>query len=157
MYYLVTCFPVTLWGLCARQTIPLSVLARNPNKGLKLEVSRVTGSGRGEVGAREERGQLTKEPRDGRRQRTAEETSWREIAVQGKDGQQKEAFKDDLTFLVAIVEVLRKIHAHDSLQNARKPAQNRHKTPFLALGADPSPYCLFVLPSTLLVAFLLWL
>ena len=40
-------------------------------------------------------GELTKEPREGSRQRTAEETSRREIAVQGKDGQQKEAVRED--------------------------------------------------------------
>ena len=39
-------------------------------------------------------GQLTKEPRESSRQRRAEETSWREIAVQRKDGQQKEAVRD---------------------------------------------------------------
>ena len=31
----------------------------------------------------------------GSRQRTVEETSWREIAVKGTDGHQKEAVKED--------------------------------------------------------------
>ena len=39
----------------ARQTISLSVLARNPNKGLELEISYKTGIGRGEGGPREEK------------------------------------------------------------------------------------------------------
>ena len=39
--------------------------------------------------------QLTKEPRESSRQRRAEETSRREIAVQGKDGRQKEAVRED--------------------------------------------------------------
>ena len=58
-------------------------------------------------------------PERGSRKRTAEETSRGEIAVQGTNGQQKEAvkedFKNELAFLVAFVEVSRKIHAHDSL------------------------------------------
>ena len=46
------------------------------------------------------------------------------MAVQGKDGQQKEAVretvKEELAFLVTFVEVSRKIHAHDSLQMHEK-------------------------------------
>ena len=51
---------------------------------------------------------------------------------------------------VAFVEVSRKIHARDSLQMHGECKVSQ--TPFLALGADPSP-CLFVcsLSSTLSV------
>ena len=47
-------------GVCARQTISLSVLARNPNKGFELEIFRETGSGRGEGSPREEKGSVDK-------------------------------------------------------------------------------------------------
>ena len=47
--------------VCTGQTISLSVLAQKPNKGLELEISRETGSGRGVEGPREDRSQLTKE------------------------------------------------------------------------------------------------
>ena len=40
-------------------------------------------------------GHLTKGPRESSRQRRAEEDSQREIAVQGKDCQQKEAVRED--------------------------------------------------------------
>ena len=40
-------------------------------------------------------GELTTDPRDSSRQRTGEVTSRREIAVQGKGGQQKEAVRKD--------------------------------------------------------------
>ena len=49
--------------------------------------------------------------------------------------------KNELAFLVVFVEFSSKIHAHDSLQMHAK----LHKTPFLALGTDPSPYYSFVL------------
>ena len=39
---------------CANQTIPLSVLARDPHKGLVCEISHETGRGRGKEGPREE-------------------------------------------------------------------------------------------------------
>ena len=65
-------------------------------------------------------GQLTKEPREGSRQRRAEEDGRIEIAVQGKDVQQKEAEREDSQRWVSIpcgfVEVSRKKHIHDSLQ-----------------------------------------
>ena len=44
--------------VCIGQTISLSVLARNPNEELELEISRKTGSGRGEEGTREDTGSV---------------------------------------------------------------------------------------------------
>ena len=67
--------------VCAGQTISLSVLARNPNKGLELKISRETESGRGEEGPRKDRRAVD----EGRRREAVEN------GVQGKDGQQKEA------------------------------------------------------------------
>ena len=88
----------------ASQTIFLSVWAWNLNKGLELENSRETGSGRGEEGSREDTGQSAKEDRRrGSGQRRAEETSRREIAVQRKDGQQKEAVREDSQTWVGIL------------------------------------------------------
>ena len=49
--------------------------------------------------------------------------------------------KDELAFLVAFVEVSCKIHVRDSLQMHGECKVSQ--TPFLALGANPSP-CLFV-------------
>ena len=46
--------------------------------------------------------QLTKEPKESSQQRRAEETSRREKAVQGKDGLQKEAMREDSQRLVGI-------------------------------------------------------
>ena len=69
--------------------------ARNPNKELELEISDDTGSGGEKEGPREDRGQLAKEDAEDSLQRTGEETSRRGIAVQGKDGQQKEAVRED--------------------------------------------------------------
>ena len=87
-------------------------------------------------------GQLTKE--DGEGQSTKEETSRREIAVQGKDSQQKDSqrwvgipsgfwWRFRSKYTPAIV--------YRCTENSKC-----HKIPFLALGADPSP-CLFVLFS----------
>ena len=61
-----------------------------------------------------------RENRESSRQRRAEETNRTVIPVLGKDGQQKEAVREDsqrwVGILVAFVEVSRKIHAVDSLQ-----------------------------------------
>ena len=126
-----------------------------------------------------------REDRESSWQSREEETSRREIAVQ-RMSQQKEAGKDGsraekrvnrsqkgdcldlLTYrgqvnlrekmsalLSAFVEVSCKIHARDSLQMHRECTVS--PTPFLALGADPSP-CLFVCsffpPSRLCFAYL---
>ena len=56
------CASVTLCGWCARQTISLSVLAQNPNKGLELEISRETGGGGGKEDPREDRCELKRNP-----------------------------------------------------------------------------------------------
>ena len=128
---------VTLFGWYAGQTISLSVLPRNANKGLDLEISWEIGSGGEKEGPKEVRGQLVKEDTESSRQRTEEETSWREIAVQGTDGQQKEAVGEDSQKWVGIsssfVEVSRKIPAHDSLQMHEKLNKFVTKLPFLRL------------------------
>ena len=111
--------PFVVLGVCARadQRISLSALVRNPHKGPNGEIFRETGSGREKEGPREERESVDKgKQRETSRQRKAEETSRREIAVQGKDGQQKASVKDELAFLEVFVEVSCKIHACDSLQ-----------------------------------------
>ena len=68
--------------------------------------------------------QLTKETREGSRQRRAEEDGGIDIAVQGKDGQQKEAVREDSQRWVSIpcgfVDVSRKKHACDNLQMHEK-------------------------------------
>ena len=111
-------------GVCPGQTISLSFFVRNPHKRLRtrsparpeVEEERKV-PGKTEV-------QLTKEPRESSRQRRAEEDGRIEIAVQGKDCQQKEAAREDSQRWVSIpcgfVEVSRKIHAHDSLQMHKK-------------------------------------
>ena len=73
----------------------LSALARSPHKGL-----RTRSPARPDV--EEERkvpektvGELTKEPRESSRQQRVEEGGRIEIAVQEKDGQQKEAARED--------------------------------------------------------------
>ena len=66
-----------LLAVCVRagQTISLSVLVQNPNKGLELEISLETGSGQGEEGTREDTGSVDKgrqrETVDNREQRGA--------------------------------------------------------------------------------------
>ena len=103
-------WPFLVLGVWVRagQRISLSASARNPHQGLRTRFA-----------ARPEVEEGRKVPGKTERvswQRRAEETCRREIAVQGKDGQQKEAVKDQLALLVAFVEVSRKIHAHDSQQ-----------------------------------------
>ena len=69
------CHSVYVWhyvGVCARQTISLLGFHAKTDKGLELEISR------------EERGKLTKEPRESSRQRRAEEDGRIEVAVQGR-------------------------------------------------------------------------
>ena len=67
---------MTLWGVCAKQTIPLSVLARNPNKGLswrsptRPEVGAGPREARGAVGKGTQEGELAKG--DVQRQSTTE-------------------------------------------------------------------------------------
>ena len=46
---------LTLSGWYARQTMTLYVLARNPNKGLELDISYPAGSGGRKEGPREDR------------------------------------------------------------------------------------------------------
>ena len=71
--------------VCVRagQRISLSNLARNTHKGHDGETSHETRTG-GKKG-----------PREGSRQRRAEEDGRLEVAVQGKDGQQKEELRED--------------------------------------------------------------
>ena len=67
----------------AGQTISLSVLARNPNKGIELEISRETGAVRGEEGPREDRGSVG----EGRRRETVDISRQKEA---GEDGSRAE-------------------------------------------------------------------
>ena len=87
-----------------------------PTQKTEDEISRETGSGGGKEGPREDR--------ERRWQRKAEENGRLEIAVQGKDGQQKGAVREDSQRWVSIpsvfVEVSHKIHAHDSQQMNEK-------------------------------------
>ena len=61
-----------MWVMC--QAISLSVLVRNPDKGLELEISGETGSGGGKEGPRKDSGQLTQTDGERSRQRRAEES-----------------------------------------------------------------------------------
>ena len=87
-------WPFVLLGVrvCAGQRISL---ARNPLKGPNGEIFRETRSGRGKEGPREDRGAVDKGRQRCSRQRRAEEDGRPERAVQGKDGQQKEAVRED--------------------------------------------------------------
>ena len=97
--------------------------------------------------------QLTK--KDEERQSTTEsrrdQSVWDSSSGEGRSAEGGSKGRQ-LAFLVAFVEVSRKIQARNSLQmhGECKVSQN----PFLALGADPSP-CLFVcsFSSTLSVVF----
>ena len=99
--------------LCWRQSDDLFVcFDAKPTQRTEKDISRETGSGRGKKCPWEDRkSQLTKQGR-------------LEIAVQGKDGQQKEAVSEDIQRWVNIpsgfVEVSRKIHACDNLQMHEK-------------------------------------
>ena len=125
-----------------------------PNKGLSLrsptrleagEERQVQKKPRGAVGKRAQKRWVGK----GRSRETVD-IGQRKEAV-------RKAVKDELAFLVAFVGVSWKIYAHDSLQNARKAIQKCHKTTLLALGADISPHCSFVLFLTLPRLYFLWL
>ena len=59
-------------GALGRQS--LSVLARNPNKGLELDISGETRSGGGKEGPREDRSIWQRNPERGSQQRRAEES-----------------------------------------------------------------------------------
>ena len=78
-------WPLCWVCVCTGQTISLSVLARNPNKGLELKISRETESGREEEGPRKDR----KAVDEGRRGEAIDNR------VQGKDGQPKEAVGEE--------------------------------------------------------------
>ena len=81
----------------------MSALTRNPNKSLELEISHEISSRGGKEGPREDRGAVDKgrlrEAVDNGEQK---ETSRREITVQGKYGQQKEAVREDSQRKVSI-------------------------------------------------------
>ena len=90
-------WPFVVLGVCVRagQRISLSALARNPHKGLRTRSLAKPGVLEEKKVPEKKEGQLTKEPREGRRQRRAEDVGRIEIEVQGKDGQQKEVARED--------------------------------------------------------------
>ena len=80
-------------------------------------------------------------------QSRAEEDGQLEIAVQGKDGQQKEAVREDSQRWVSISSGFKKFRAKHTpvivYKYTKSCTKSSQRLPFLALGADPSP-CLFV-------------
>ena len=147
-----TMWPLRWVCLCVStgQTISLSVLARNPNKGLELEISRQTRSGRGEEGSREDTGSIDEGRRreavdkDGRGERSA--LSW--LSREWHHQQEPALF-------LAFVEVSRKIPVCDSLQMHRE-CKVPHTLSFLRLELTevhvvrlfflPPPWMYFVWP-----------
>ena len=89
-------------------------------------------------------GQLTKEPRESSRQRSPGD---------GRSAEGK-TVKNEVAFVVAFVEVSRKIHAHDSLQMHEKLHKIVTKLPFLLLELTQVHIVhLFFLPSSRLYFF----
>ena len=91
-------------------------------------------------------------------QSRAEENGRLEIAVQGKDGQQKEAVRKDSQRWVSIprgcVEVSCKIHACNSLQMHEELHKKCHiESPFLSLELTQVRVCSFFLSFTLSIVF----
>ena len=98
---------VTQCGWYDRQTISLSVLARNPNKGIELEISNGTGSGWRKEGPRKDRGELTK--KDWGRQSTTDsrrdQLTWDSSPGDGRSaegGSEGRQSKNELAHLVAL-------------------------------------------------------
>ena len=113
----------------------LSALVRNPNG----ETSRETGSGREKEG-----------------QRRAKEDSRREIAVQEKDGQQKEAVKEDSQRWVGIRSGFCRgfeQSIRSQLSRDARRMQSVTKLLFLRLELTQVRVCSFILSSTLSVVF----
>ena len=141
--------------VCVRWSENLFVcFGAKPTQRTEDEISRETGSGGGKEGPMgRQRGQLTKEDGERSRQRRAEETSRLEIVVQGKDGQQKGKQSKVSWHSLWLLQKFRPKYTHVIVYRCTENAKC-HKTPFLALGADPSP-CLFVcsFSSTLSVVF----
>ena len=132
---------MTLCGHCVGCVcVRRSVLARNPNKGLELEISHETRSGRGEEGPREDRGSVDK----GRRRDAVDNV------VQGKDGQQKETVREDSQKWVSILcGFCRSFARNTRLRETRdaRRMQGVTKIPFLRLElTQVHNVCLFFLP-----------
>ena len=150
---------MTLCGWYARQTISLSVLAQNPNKGFELEISDKKESGWGKEVPREDKGSVDKGTQRGQSttDRRRDRSAWDSSPGEGRSAEgDREGRQSKMGWhSYYLVEVSRKIRAGDSLQmhgNSRC-----HKIPFFAFGADISPYCSFVFFSPILsVVFFLW-
>ena len=137
---------VTLCRWSAKQTIHLSVLARNKTKGLDS-------SSRGDrkwvrehernwtKGLRE--GSWRRVTRVGSRHRTAEVTSWHERESSSSEGRPVKMRQHSSW----VVEFSLEIHASVSLHMHK--GMQCYITPLLALSVNPSSYCSFVLCSFL--------
>ena len=143
---------VTLCGLYARQTV--SLFWHETKKRPELKISNKTGSGGGKAGPREARGAVGKgipkrvswrrEMQRGSRQRRGEESGRLWVDCPENVSQQKSERR-----------LLKPDELHRGWANQHRPAlvyrytgnTSCHKTTFLALGADISPYCSFVLFS----------
>ena len=152
--------PFVVLGVCARRSENLFVWfgAKPKQRFCARDIPRDrkwTREGRFQRRSRE---QLTKEDRkrqlkkQGRREQSVLDSS------PGKDGQQREAVREDSQRWVGIpsgfVEVSSKIYAHDSLQMHGKLHKKCHTdSPFLHLELTQVHVCLFVLSSTLSVVF----
>ena len=75
----------------ASQTIHLSVLARNPHKGLVREISHETGRERGKEGPREER--RTQSAEGSSRKQSAGESSQEKASQEMRAGQREETIQ----------------------------------------------------------------
>ena len=146
---------VTLCGWHAWQTIPLSILARNPNKGLELEIFDETRSGGGKKGPKEDRGSVG----EGRRREAVDNGQQkRPVRYQSRGRtvsrrrQRGKTVKGELAFLVAFVEVSQKYTStivYKFEKSCTKSSQN-----FLSCAWNWPKSILFVCSSPiLLVAF----
>ena len=121
--------------MCASQRISLFASAWNPHKGPYSETSCETRSRGGKEGSRESS-----------RQRRAEEDGWLEIAVQGKDGQQKKAVREDSQRWVSFpCGFCRSFAQNTCLRYKCTENAKCHKLPFLCLELTQVHVCSFVL------------
>ena len=130
-------------GVVASQRIPLSVLVRNPHKGLALEISDETGRGWGMEGPRV--GRIEKWTEEGSRQKRAGD---RACGVRCRVGQREKMSQHSWWLWGNFA----RIHARDSSQSARKVSQT---SPFLSLELTQVRISLFsfLQPSRLCMSF----
>ena len=159
-----------LCGWYARQTIPLSVLARNQRP--ELEISDKTGSGGEKTSWQRnpervswqrnlERVSWRRETQRGSRERTAEGTSQNELAVQSGQRSAEGGGGEDSQRWLGIPSGFWRSFAKNTLpaivyKMQKKMYTKCHKTTLLALGADLSQYCSFVLFLPLPRWYFLW-